>query len=106
MATRQAYQITSWFDSSKAAGRSGLGRRAEWPLCSGTQSWSGQLLSALHIFAHCCDPLSSYPYSSRFEAAIGGRVGDVKKEEEEKKSRRRRRKRKEEEEEQEEKGMN
>ncbi|XP_077928421.1 uncharacterized protein LOC144381847 isoform X2 [Halichoerus grypus] len=35
MATRQAYQITGWRDSSNTAGRSGLGGRAEWSLRSG-----------------------------------------------------------------------
>lgn len=46
MATRQTYQITGWRDSSNTAGGSGLGRKAEWPLRSGTPPASGQQLPA------------------------------------------------------------
>jgi hypothetical protein len=38
--------IAGWLDSSNTGGRSGLGRRAEWPLRSGAWSASGQQLPA------------------------------------------------------------
>ena len=84
MATRQAYQITGWRDSSNTAGWSGLGRGAEWPLRSGTQSGSGQQLTASTFWLHGCAPPSSYPYPTSPRSRGGeGRGGEGEEEEEE-----------------------
>lgn len=76
MATRQAYQITGWRDSSNTAGRSGLGSRAEWPLGSGTVCQWPAAVSLRGLATHMCTtrhtPTLSPPVGLEEEGRGGG----------------------------------